>query len=218
MQRRTGKQPHPAMRQIERETARRIRDSRGTDETRETRRRIRGFRDGDHHLGQRRRIVRMTQEALLPQQVRCQVLHQIDPALRLIRQLNERETGAGAGRVRFVDRALQPADRWTIDARAAQPGKCGLRVIHRECQNVNAGIAREETIQCGTPGIRIDHRQQLDIGPMQHGASVADPAVRLAGKRRQREAEALVLAGKCFEIARDDADMIERHTAHGVFS
>ena len=53
---------------------------------------------------------------------------------------------------------------------------------------------------------------------MQHRAAVADTAIGLAGKRRQRESKALVLCGQRGKIARDDADVVERDTAHLAFS
>jgi hypothetical protein len=160
----------------------------------------------------------MAQEALLPQRLGRQVVHQIDAAFRLFRQLNEREARAGSGRVPVVDRAVEFTDRRSIDAGTAQPDERSLRIVHGERQDVDAGIAREEAIQRRTAGIRIDHSEQFDIGPVQHGAAVANTAISLAGKRGKREAEALILTGKRGEIARDDADMIERHGAHRAFS
>jgi hypothetical protein len=142
----------------------------------------------------------------------------LNPALRLIGRLNEREASAQAGRVHVICRALQLADRRRIEAGTAQPGKRGPSIVHGECQDMNAGIAREEAIQRSTVGIRIGHGEQFDIGPVQHRASVADTPVGRAGNRRQREAEALILACKSCKIAGDDTDMIERCGAHLAFS
>ena len=144
--------------------------------------------------------------------------HQVDAAFRLVGQLDEREPRARAGRIHVVDRAVEVSNGRRFDAGASQPRERGLLVVDGERQNVDAGIACQETIQRGAACVRIDDREQLHIRPMQHRAAVADTAIGLAGERCQREPEALVLRGQRGKIARDDADVVERDAAHLAFS
>ena len=163
-------------------------------------------------------MIRVPQELGAPQCIRRVMPDEVYACLRLGGQLDQTEARLRSRWIRVIDEALELAGCGRINPGALQPRQFDRFIRDREGQDVHACIPRKETFECRAARVRTDHRQQLDIAVLQHGAAIADAPIGLARQRRQCEAQAFVLRGQHLQIVGDNANVIQTWCAHGTDS